>query len=346
MKKRRELALLSLLCILGGVGLSSIYHHKPENEKVIDKSIQIGLSVDSFIIERWQRERDIFVSTAKELGAEVNVQNANGDIKEQVEQIEYLISKKVDVIVVIPIDSEAVTEVIKKARKEGIRIISYDRLVRKANVDLYISIDNKKVGELMAQNLIQHIGNRGEVLMVCGPLNDYNVVQLNEGFETKIGTTNINIIDKLYTEKWLPEKAFISTAQKLQRITTLDGIMCGNDGVAGQVIKALAEKRLAGKVYVVGQDADLEACQRIVEGTQTMTVYKPVNELAKEAAQYAVILANGGVIDIEDKFFDGEYEVPYRELQPIAVTKQNMDEVIIKGGFHIKEDVYLNMPIS
>lgn len=346
MKKQRSLAVILLICILGGVGVNSIQSYKEVDKDVADTSVQIGLSVDSFIIERWQRERDIFVSTAKELGAEVNVQNANGDIKEQIAQIEYLISKKMDVIVVIPIDSEAVTEVIKKARREGIKVISYDRLVRNANVDLYISIDNKKVGELMGESLIQQIGLTGDILMVCGPLNDYNVIQLNEGFENKIEDTNIKIIDKLYTEEWLPEKAFVATAQKLQMVMKLDGIMCGNDGVAGQVIKALAEKRLAGKVYVVGQDADLEACQRVVEGTQTMTVYKPVNELAKEAAQYAFALGRGERLEVKDSFFDGEYDIPYKELDPIAVTKENMDEVIIKGGFHVKEDVYLNMPAA
>ena len=346
MKKKRTAVMIGFLCLLGGVELYSTYHSRQVKEEIEDAHLQIGLSVDSFIIERWQRERDIFVSTAKELGAEVNVQNANGDIKEQIAQLEYLISKKVDTIVVIPIDAEAVTEVIKKARREGVKVISYDRLIKNANVDLYISFDNKKVGELMAQSLIGKIGVSGDILMVCGPLTDYNVVQLNEGFENKIARTHINTIDKLYTDEWLPEKAFDATTQKLQMITTLDGIMCGNDGVAGQVIKALAEKRLAGKVYVVGQDADLEACQRIVEGTQTMTVYKPVNELAKQAAEYAVRLGKGEALELENAFFDGEYEVPYKQLEPIAVTKENMDEVIIKGGFHLKEDVYLNIPVS
>ena len=122
-----------------------------------------------------------------------------------------------------------------------------------------------------------------------------------------------------------------------------DGIMCGNDALAGVVIRALSEMRLAGNVVVVGQDADLEACQRIVEGTQEMTVYKPVEKLAKSAATYAVSLAQGNEVKTATHYNDGSYEVPFIKLQPVAVNKDNMDEVIIDGGYHLKEDVYINI---
>ncbi|PHV69408.1 LacI family transcriptional regulator [Sporanaerobium hydrogeniformans] len=332
------------ICTLGGCGSMNSYH--TEEEKVREEKLVIGLSVDSFVIERWQRERDIFISKVQELGAEVNVQNANGDIDEQIAQIEYLIDKKVQVITVIPVDSRALTDVIKKAKSKGIKVIAYDRLIKDANVDLYISFDNKKVGELMAQNLVQTVPENGNVLMICGPLTDHNVLLMEEGFESVITKSNLNIIDKHYVEQWIPERAFAITNKYLQLSYKIDGIMGGNDAVAGQAIKALAERRLAGKVSVVGQDADVEACQRIVEGTQSMTVYKQVDELAKRAAEYAVKFAKGENVEILDTIFDGSFVVPYEKLEPIAVTKENMQEVIIDGGFHSQEDVYLNIPIK
>ncbi len=122
--------------------------------------------------------------------------------------------------------------------------------------------------------------------------------------------------------------------------------MCGNDDLATQAVRALAETRQAGNMLVVGQDADLAACQRIVEGTQVMTVYKPVERLATRAAEEAVALARGEEIAAEDMttITSGAYRVPYIALEPVSVKRDNIDEVIIGSGFHLKEDVYLNVP--
>ena len=128
-------------------------------------------------------------------------------------------------------------------------------------------------------------------------------------------------------------------------VENIAGVFCGNDNLATEAVRALSEKRMAGNVIVTGQDAELAACQRIVEGTQTMTVYKPVDKLAKTAAEYAVKLAKGEAIDVSDTVFDGEKEVPYVKLEPVAVTKDNMDEVIIDGGFQKRDEVYLNLPL-
>jgi D-xylose transport system substrate-binding protein len=125
--------------------------------------------------------------------------------------------------------------------------------------------------------------------------------------------------------------------------------MCGNDGFAGYVIKALSEQQMADKVAVTGQDADIEACQRIVEGTQSMTVYKPIEELASTTAECAVELAKGEALDEKIREGMGEKEtetgkkVPYYKLMPVAVTADNIDEVIINSGFHLHDEVYLNV---
>ena len=118
---------------------------------------------------------------------------------------------------------------------------------------------------------------------------------------------------------------------------------CGSQCDTVPELDPPAEKRLAGKKLVAGQDADLEACQRIVEGTQEMTVYKPVENLAKAAAEYAVALAKGEDVKTATRYNDGTYDVPFVKLQPVAVTKANMDETIIAGGYHLKEDVYINV---
>lgn len=310
---------------------------------VVEHKIQIGLSFDSFVIERWMRDRDVFVSTAKDLGAEVNVQNANGNVEEQKSQIEYFIKKKMDVIVVIAADSEECSDVLKKARDAGIKVVAYDRLLRNTNVDLYISFDNEEVGRLMAKTLIKEVPSGGNIITIFGPTTDNNVQLVEKGFSEIISESDLNVIYSVYAKNWMAEEAFQAINEGLKIMRDIDGVLCGNDDFASQAVRALSENRLAGKVIVTGQDADLAACQRIVEGTQTMTVYKPVDKLAKSAAEYAVKLAKNEKIEVSTTINDGSYEVPYVKLEPIAVTEKNIDTVIIDGGFHLKEDVYLNV---
>lgn len=309
-----------------------------------EPKVQIGLSFESYVIERWQRERDVFVSTAKELGAEVNVQNANGDVEEQISQIEYFIKKQVDVIVVVAADCEAITDVMIKARAAGIKTVSYDRLIQNAGCDLYISFDNTEVGRLMAGCMKENVPEGGDIFLIQGPLTDNNVKLVRQGIDETLAGSNLNVVYESNCEGWLSEKAYAYTKEGLKKKRNIKGIICGNDDLASQTFKALAEERLAGQVCLTGQDGDLAACQRIVEGTQQMTAFKSVEQEAIMAARCAILLGEGKPIEEAQKMVhDGTYNIPYLELKPIAVTRENMDEVIIKGGFHAKEDVYLNV---
>lgn len=346
MKKRRYTTVILILSLLiSGCGV--IQAENTGSADTQEDKIQIGMCFDSFVIERWQKDRDVFVSTAKEYGAEVNVQNANGDIDEQIRQIEYFIDKKMDVIVIISIDGEPLQNVVQKAKSQGVKIICYDRMIKNANADLYITFNNETVGILMAQALVD--SGATKVIMLQGPVTDHNVELVKNGFMKVIRQSDVRIIDRINADGWRAEIAGNYIYENPDKVDRADGIMCGNDSLASQVVHALSENRMAGKIAVVGQDAELEACQRIVEGTQVMTVYKSVEKLAQAAAEYAIILAMDG--DLSDKtsnkvttINDGTYEIPFVVLEPVSVNKSNIDEVIINSGFHLKEDVYLNVP--
>ena len=341
MKKWFGLALAAVM-VLSLAGCSSTEKESSVSETEEDK-IQIGMSFDSFVIERWQRDRDVFVSVAKERGAEVNVQNANGDVDTQKEQIDYFIDKKMDVIVIISIDGAALSDSVARAKSAGIKVISYDRLIDDADVDLYISFDNEKVGTLMGEALADVLPEGGKVLMLGGSPTDNNVKMVEAGFRRVMNENDIAILDSTHAEKWKAELAANYVYGHVDTVREADAIMCGNDDLATQVVRALNETRLSGKP-VVGQDADLAACQRIVEGTQLMTVYKPFEKLATRAAQEAVALALDEPVGEDATTIENvDYTVPYIGLEPVAVTKDNMDEVIIDSGFHLKEDVYLNV---
>ncbi len=307
-----------------------------------DDTISIGVSFDSFLIERWERDRDVFVTTAKDAGVDVNVQNANGDADTQIDQIRYLINKGVDAVVIVAVDSDKLSGVISEAKDKGIKVIAYDRMLKNADCDLYVSFDNREVGELMAQALVDSDNKVKKVYMLSGPTEDDNVTKVNEGFETVCEQNGISVMDVFYTKGWKPENAYEYLGENPDILDQADALMCGNDGIATQVVRFLAERRMAGQILVTGQDADLEACQRIVQGTQLVTVYKPVEKEAKAAAYATIALINGekvtGLTGTEN---DGTYDVPAIVLDPLAVTNDNIDSIIIGSGFHTHDEVYL-----
>lgn len=344
--------LLSVLLLMLSCAGCSNHTQKVKTDEKEEKALQIGFSFDSFVIERWVRDRDAFVMTANDLGADVNVQVANGDVDTQISQIKYFIKKKMDVIVIVAADGAALREVIKEARGAGIKIISYDRLIKNADTDLYISFDNEAVGRDMAQALMDALPKGGSIYMINGSESDNNVNMVERGFLELIKKSNLKLVYKKSCDNWNAELASDYIEKALKDYPEVKGIMCGNDDIASVVFQSLSENRLAGRVCIVGQDADLAACQRIVEGTQTMTVFKQVEDLAEAAAYLAVALGKGQDITdprvernycAKETINDGTYEVPYYKLNCIPVTIKNMNKIIIDSGFHTREDVYLNV---
>ena len=175
----------------------------PEPAEEKDDKIMIGMSFDSFVIERWLTDRNVFISTVEEKGAQVNVQSATGDVDTQIEQIRYLIDQDVDVIVVIPVDCGALSDVLLEAKEKGIKVISYDRLALNSNADLYVSFDNEEVGRLMGQSVKEKLGPEGgNIYMICGPETDENAVAVDKGFTSAVESSNIRVVYKTKCENW------------------------------------------------------------------------------------------------------------------------------------------------
>jgi len=341
--------LLMVLCFFfsSSCGSNSNVDLHADKEAGQGRAIKIGFSMDTLKEERWQRDRDVFVAKAKELGAEVIVQNANNDSGEQEEQVRYLLEQGIDVLVIVPHDAEKAASIVQMAKKEGVKVISYDRLVRNANVDLYISFDNVKVGELMAGYVASKVPT-GNYVIVNGAKTDYNSYMYNKGYKNSLKTFiesgDITVINEVWAEDWMPEEASRCIEVTLREGKRIDAVIAANDSLAGAAIEALAEQRLAGQVAVAGHDADLAGCQRVVEGTQLITVYKPIDSIAKTAAEITIKVAKGEEISTGNSINDGKYDVPYYMIQPVPVTKENMYDTVIQDGFHRLEDVYRNVP--
>lgn len=307
------------------------------------RKIKIGFSLGTLKEERWVKDRDILMAKAREMEAEIIVQNANNDDQDQLKQVKYLLDQGIDVLIIVPNDYYKSADAVDLAKKQGIPVISYDRLVRNTNVDLYITFDNVKVGQLMAGALLEKV-KQGNVLIINGAKNDNNTTMIKEGYDEilkpYVSSSKVDIVGEEWAPNWLKEYAFNVVDTAVQKGTKINGIIAGNDSLAEGAIEALSEHRLIDKVTVIGQDADLSACQRIVEGIQYMTIYKPIEKLAESTVKMAIRLVENKPLNTSKTIFNGKYNIPYYVLEPTAVKKDNIDSTIIRDGFHLKEDVY------
>ena len=307
------------------------------------KPLTIGFSIDTLAIERWQRDIDVFINKAKEMGAEVIVQNAGNSIEEQNRQLMYLLEREVDAVVVLPKEATSISDSVQRLRSKNIPVISYDRLTLNADISLYLTIDSEKVGEQMAQEMLRRTKGTNWYC-ILGPEEDYNMTLIKEGLDRILRTTDIKINHVFYTSGWNYDLSYQEMIRILKSDIFPDAIICGNDAVAASVIQAINRYYPDTHIPVCGQDADISACQYIVQGKQDFTIYKPIIQLAEVAAECAVHLAKKEEIS-ENRFRirpinNGYGDIPTIWLEPTHVDKYNLDKVIIESGFHSAASVY------
>ncbi|WP_108919917.1 D-xylose ABC transporter substrate-binding protein, partial [Klebsiella pneumoniae] len=236
-------------------------------------------------------------------------------------------------------NGQVLSNVIKEAKQEGIKVLAYDRMINNADIDFYISFDNEKVGEMQAQSVPQ-----GNYFLMGGSPVDNNAKLFRAGqmkvLKPYVDDGKIKIVGDQWVDGWLPENALKIMENALTANNNkIDAVVASNDATAGGAIQALTAQGLAGKVAISGQDADLAGVKRIISGTQTMTVYKPITTLATNAAEIAVELGNDKQPKADTTLNNGLKDVPSRLLTPIEVNKENIDATVIKDGFHKKSEL-------
>lgn len=314
-----------------------------------DDKLTIGFSMDTLKEERWQRDRDLFVARCEEQGARVLVQAANGNDALQNSQAENLLTQGVDVLLVAPHNGKSAATIVEAAHKVGVPVIAYDRLILDSDLDLYVTFDPVKVGELQADYAVKR-RPKGKYVLIGGAPTDNNALLLRKGqltiLKPYVDRGDVEVISDQWAKEWQPMEALKIMENALTRNNNqVDAVVVSNDGTAGGAIQALAEQKLAGKVLVTGQDADLAGCQRIVAGTQSMTVYKPIKRLADKAAEVALLLARKQPIpDQTSPVHNGRKDVPSILLEPIQVDKDNLLSTIIADGYQKLEAVYKDVP--
>lgn len=306
------------------------------------KNPKIGFSIDDLRLERWTRDRDYFTQAAEKLGAKVFVQSADASEQRQIAQIENLISRGVDVLVIVPYNATVLNNAVREAKKAKIKVVSYDRLILNADVDAYISFDNKAVGELQAQSIVA-LKPKGNYYLLGGAPTDNNAKMLREGqlkvLKPLVDKGDIKVVGQQWVKDWSASEAMSIVENALTANSNkIDAVVASNDATAGGAIQALASQKLAGKVPVSGQDADLAAVRRVIAGTQAMTVYKPLKQIATSAAQLSVQLVRNEKPAFNAQLNNGFKQVNTVLLKPILLNKQNID-MLVKDGFYTQSQL-------
>ncbi len=314
----------------------------------------IGLSLDTLKEERWQHDRDFFVKRANELGADVLVQAANSDDTRQMQDVQALLSRRVQALVIAPHNGAAMARAVQVAHDAGIPVISYDRLITGAPVDLYVAFDAVRIGRQQARTLLGLLKDKPGALRLVriqGAKTDHNSFLLKQGqdevLDPLIKSGRVKVLLEDWAEDWKPENAKKIMNAALTRFGHgIDAVLAANDGTAGGAVQALDEEGLAGKVLVAGQDAELVACQRIAAGTQALTIYKPVQEEAGAAVEAALKMIRGRPVIAPEAVDNGAGMVPSILLDSVPVTKDNLATTVVKGGYHSYDAVYRGVPAS
>jgi D-xylose transport system substrate-binding protein len=333
----------------GGAGGGTTAGGYQRRTKKAGEPIHIGFSMDTLKEERWQRDKALVEARAREVGAQVSVQVANSDDAVQVNQCNTLLTQGVDVLIVVPHNSEIAASIVEKAHAAGAPVISYDRLIKNSEPDLYVSHQVVRMGEMQGDYALKHVP-KGNYVLIGGAPTDNNALLLRQGQENilkpAIDRGDVKVVSNQFAKEWKADEAQRLTEDALTKTKNdIQAIVASNDGTAGGAISALEAAGIpAGKVLVTGQDAQLDAIQRIAKGTQTMTIYKPIKPLADSAVDSAVRLARGEALNAADKINNGKIDVPSILQEPQAVDKENLMATIIRDGYHKFEDVYKDVP--
>ncbi len=303
--------------------------------------------MDTLKEERWQRDKELVLQRCKEVGAQCDVLVADGNDSIQVNQCESFLTHGVDVLIVAPHNGQIASSIVEAAHRQGVPVISYDRLIRNSDVDLYVSHQVIKIGEMQGKYALDH-APKGNYVLIGGSPTDNNALLLRDGqmnvLKPVIDRGDIKVVSDQFAKEWKAEEAHRITEDALTKSgNDIKAIVASNDGTAGGAISALPPQ-LVGKVLVTGQDAALDAVQRIVQGEQTMTIYKPIQPLAFSAVDSALKLAQGEKLDAKDAINNGKINVPSILFEPVVVDKSNVVQTVIKDGYHKLEEVYKNVP--
>jgi D-xylose transport system substrate-binding protein len=317
----------------------------PGDNPSAKEKIRIGLSISDMRLERWQSDGAAFQQRAKALGAEVIVKDGEGDHDKWLRQSQEILASGIQVLVLAGGDPKSEAEISRAAKARNVKVITYESSVA-GTEDLDIITDYSVIGRLQVSTLTDRAPT-GNYVVLDGPAEQseaFHSSQL-EALQPFLKDGRIKLVADLNVADWSASEAYVEMTRVLEsNHDNVTAVVATNDAIASGAIQALAEHGLAGKVLVSGQDADLTAIIRILLGTQTMTLYKPIAPQAQAAAEAAVSLAKGEPVKANGEVKFGDVHVPAIFFHPVVVTKDNVKETVIKDGFQKVKEIKEGLP--
>ncbi len=288
---------------------------------------------------RWETaDRPALEAAFKEAGVDYDIQNAQNDADKMAQIADSMITGGVTVLAIVNLDNASGAAIEEKAKNQGIATIDYDRLTLGGSASYYVSYNNEKVGELQGEGLQKCLGpdKKANIVYLNGSPDDSNATAFSKGAHSVLDkNTNYTKVAEQAVPKWDNEQAGTIFEQMFtQQKGKIDGVLAANDGLGGAAIAILDKNGVAGKVPVTGQDATVQGLQDVLAGTQCMTVYKSAKQEAGALADLAIGLTKGEKGETTGTVNDpeGSRDVPSVLLDPVAVTKDNVKDVIADGG--------------
>lgn len=300
----------------------------------------VGLLIASLVDERWEKDRDFLIEKFNELGVSLYIEEADNNNQKQYDQaIKLIDEKQVQVLIIVPVNSDSSSRIVNYAHSKGVITIAYDRLINNCPLDYYVSFNNFEVGRLQAENILKYM-QVGNMVLINGPIYDNNSNMLRKGqmsvLMSEVKSKKINIIADTYLDNWSEELAN-EYMKKLLMIDNVNigGIICGNDAIARGVIRALHESYFLHDYPIVGQDADLLNLKSIINGHQTLTIYKPIRKLTFDVASLAYSICTGNGIKSGDfiGIDNGNKKVASILQGVVVINKQNMFNVLVTDEY-------------
>lgn len=295
-----------------------------------------------------QHDRPTFEARVKAKcpGCKILYSNASQDARKQQDQAEAALTNGAKVLVLDAVDVGSVGPIIKEAQAKHVPVIAYDRLISKQPIAYYVSFDNVRQGRIQAQTLVDKLGSGGKpIVMINGAPTDPSAGDYKKGAHEVFDKGSVKIAKEFDTTDWSPDKAQREMEQSITALgkNGFKGIYSANDGMASGAIAALKGAGIDPKsVPITGGDAEVAAIQRILDGSQYSTIYLAIKKQAETSADLAVALATGKPVPaglINAKVDNGAVKVPSVLLSPIAVTKDNIQDTVIKDGFYKPSEI-------
>jgi len=336
MKLIKILQVMPMACLVTLLTLSSVSHAK---------TVKIGFLLSTLQEERYQKDKKYFEDEAKKLGAEVLFFSADNSERVQVKKMENLLTKNVDVVVVQPVNSDAASTLVDLAKENNVPVIAYDRIINNADLAYYVTQDSKEVGRLQAMAAVKATGGKGKFVILSGQSGHSVAKAITEGVKEILSQyPGIEVVIEKNHDGWSPALAMSTVENALTKYNgKIDAVLANNSGMANGAVQAVGDfdKKLVGKIFIAGADADLAAMKNLVKGYQQFEVLKDIKLLAETSAQLAFDVATKKTPSFKTvNINNGKKDVPVVNTPVFPVTKDTIDSVVVARGFHTKQAVY------